>query len=824
MSENNNEKMNTSLKLRRVFVRGIARIIVFFIALHRCISKRITWQIQRKLTSVLSFGVVAVMVLTSVSVQGRQELIEEIETPAQNHNRIINYEDSVRIEVNQSQVENAQTTEKVAIADKIEETKKSIGLTEKSESKKSVVSTGGGKQNTVVSTPLTENGSKIANAVVENPVSLAKVEKMMENRGAEYREIECAYKYQFPVELGFPVESNYDGKQSTGDYVLNRVFDTEQSMKEDMESLEETEEKKETDDTSEEDSTEQTTGDETVAFRRDVWKKLLPTEPVIVEITSKEDEENDKVKDKTDENEKTETMDAGTKVESKVFETISTEQEQPKKVGTTTEESETTEAATEEESQMTEGTEEATEKELAKPKAKETTTETAKSSAREGELGNSEEEISEENTQIVNAGYYIVSGLMRENTQIYVGDITLRPTGIDGYNLIRLGEEGTFGDSVVITEDAEDREIILYFSNGDKVSSGVTFRYTKDTSAPYLTFSDENVTRLESAEYTVFCSNESDVLMDVKEQIEETPATDVGKYNYVYGDILKCTFDNVEENKISLPESFFGRVLAGCVDKAGNTSNLISQHYLIENYAPQVSFSNGELCTAPYTLWVDVVETGQIVSGIQSVECTINGTPHEIEDLRTTETFTLGTDLEVPSCMDFGLVLEEGEYMIEVTATDYAGNKTVQLLNFSVKKPELVSVFMPKEFTIHIDPQQLAGKEQIYSDDIELVNNSEFDVEVVITNVKVRVQSEVSPDGIEKDCDIYLITPDTQEQIELKKGDNEGVYTFIMPKDLMEKGMALKFIGNVTKNSDRLWKGSDISIDVQMSFSRRMSE
>ena len=158
---------------------------------------------------------------------------------------------------------------------------------------------------------------------------------------------------------------------------------------------------------------------------------------------------------------------------------------------------------------------------------------------------------------------------------------------------------------------------------------------------------------------------------------------------------------------------FMGRILANCSDKAGNTSDIVSKFYLVEPDAPVITMVEDELCTAPYTLWVNV--------------------------------------------------------------TDNAGNSSSMTRTLQVTRQELVSVYMPETFTVHIDPQQLAGKEQIFSDDITLRNNSEFDVKVTIKNVKLKVNDEMSDSGVKKDADIYLIASDTGDRILLKKGSNKNV-------------------------------------------------
>ena len=146
------------------------------------------------------------------------------------------------------------------------------------------------------------------------------------------------------------------------------------------------------------------------------------------------------------------------------------------------------------------------------------------------------------------------------------------------------------------------------------------------------------------------------------------------------------------------------------------------------------------------------------------------------------------------------------------------GNEAVVEQVIEVTEPELVSIYMPRNFTIHIDPQQLAGKEQIYSDNVELKNVSKFDVRVNIDNIVLNVNDEMSADGVLKDCDIYLIAPDTGEKIKLSKGENENIYSYCLPVEAVGDLANLRFVGTTTAGSERMWKGSDISLSLQVSF------
>ncbi len=329
-----------------------------------------------------------------------------------------------------------------------------------------------------------------------------------------------------------------------------------------------------------------------------------------------------------------------------------------------------------------------------------------------------------------------------------------------------------------------------------------------------LSFKDKGEQRLSAKERDIYCTNHTEL------EIEPDPELGVMQYHCLYGGEYTVLFAQLDTPEFSLPNDFFGSVLVGGTDEGGRMTALGEKCYLIEDHEPEIRYSVGRVCTAPYMLWVDVLEPGQMVSGIQSLTCKVNGDTYELEDMDVVEYTSLGDSLEVPSKCHFPVALQqEGTYDVEITAVDYAGNKTVKSQKVIVSKPELVSVYMQSQFTIHIDPQQLQKREQIYTDDIRLVNTSEFDVNVKIDQVTLSVKDEKTAEGV-KDCTVYLVAPDTGEKIKLSKGSNKNPYAFTLSSEETKKEGALRFVGDVTEHSDKMWKDSDISIDIQMSFEK----
>lgn len=341
---------------------------------------------------------------------------------------------------------------------------------------------------------------------------------------------------------------------------------------------------------------------------------------------------------------------------------------------------------------------------------------------------------------------------------------------------------------------------------------------TEGTGVPVLTLREEKITKIRSNNKEIFCTNDNHIQVDAS---DGRKGSDIEEICYAYSDKLKYCVEPFKETWMEVPDDFYGRIYAKCTDTESKTSAILSEYFLVEKQAPEIQFSQDAFCAAPYMFWVNIGETGHIVSGVRDVTCTVDGKLYKITDLTENESTILDKGLEVPTKCEFSIPFAEvGSHRVVVTVTDYAGNKSTKETMIQVREPELISVFMPREFAIHIDPQQLAGREQIYSDDIILKNNSNFDVKVTVKNVQVTVKDEVSDVGVKKDCSLYMIAPDTGERIPLRKGKNQGVYSYCLPKESEKQIGKLQFVGETAKGSDEMWKDSDVVITVDLGFSR----
>lgn len=767
--------------MRKKVIRSMAYVYVFFVVLARRFN--IVW--KRRLAAGSCAVVMAIALCISYfgqpverEIEGQQRVAERT---VRSHNKVLNTDTMASIEINQATVEQ-NVTDRTAV---------------------NVVRTG-------------ERGSLEQgtgrNQIVKNPVALSEIRALYENYGTRPDSVGENIRYQYPVEMGYPVDYNYDGKQTAADYVCKDIFET---ISEEQDTTEEQTTESTEQDTTEELTTESAVQDKTEELTTESTAQGTSNAATIEVTTERADTGNAETNEDTTEDatepavtqrsseEQMETENFRKNVWNVIMPTTPVEKnlsDQEKRESSKTDEK---------------SVQETTEK-------KDDISETG-DTIEESKSTDTHETTQEQDTSltIADASYFTVHGKLRAGVDAFVGDITITPTGRNGYNRLRIGEDGEFGSSVVLTKDGIDQKVTLYFTNGTDVTSGVEYTYSKDVTAPTLAFSEEGLTKIEGKDKSIYCTNNPKIAVVPKDNMDEQGQMGIDKICYVHGDKLTYVVEHFEEACLQVEDDFYGRVLANCSDKGGNTSDVVSKFYLVEQNAPVITMVEDELCTAPYTLWVDVADTGAIVSGINRISCVVNGQEYPINNADILENTMIDDGITVPSRYEFSVPFtEEGTYEVTINVTDNAGNTSSMTRTVQVTRPELVSVYMPETFTVHIDPQQLAGKEQIYSDDITLHNNSEFGVKVTIKSVELVVKDEVSDAGVKKDADIYLIAPDTGEKLLLKKGLNKQVYSYTLPQGAEGDIADLKFVGSTTEGSDAMWKDSDISIQVQLQFEK----
>lgn len=346
---------------------------------------------------------------------------------------------------------------------------------------------------------------------------------------------------------------------------------------------------------------------------------------------------------------------------------------------------------------------------------------------------------------------------------------------------------------------------------------------------PGIDFTEDGFYRLQAGSKEVYCTNRNQLAISAQAYQQASLASGDASANgkgiaqicYAYADKIKYITDGLADVKLVFPKEFYGSILAKCEDEEGASSQVLSRVVLIDPTPPDITFTKDSVCTAPYSLWMEVQEQGHILSGIKQITCKVNGEDYKIENRMVQEHTMLNEELSVPAKVAVPVMLSEaGQYTVEITAEDYAGNVTVQSKEITVTEPELVSVYMPEQFTVHIDSRRLAGKEQIFSDDITLTNTSAFDVRVKIDEIALMIRDGNRESDIQKNCQIYLIAPDTGQKIPLEKGTNTEVYAYRLPPGDSGDVANLRLTGSLTEGSEELWQDSDIMVTIKLSFEK----
>lgn len=275
----------------------------------------------------------------------------------------------------------------------------------------------------------------------------------------------------------------------------------------------------------------------------------------------------------------------------------------------------------------------------------------------------------------------------------------------------------------------------------------------------------------------------------------------------------KILFNMAETNnlKVDMPHDFYGDIAVKENLGADNDTTLAKGRVLIDASKPIVGVLSED--SARYE--IKILENGNIISGLKFVECYMDGKKIDVSSKNMTKQVCLGYNVKVPSEYVVSLNPLEGKHTLYVRVEDNAGNITEEKREISVIKQVPVSVLTLKKFVIHIDPQKLKWKEQIYSDAVLMKNMNDYDIKATISSINVKVSKE---NDKYKKCKIYMVMPDTGKKILLKNGKNDKSYSFIIPHGNQNRQKYLRFVGKIYDDKYGMWKNEDISIDMKTSY------
>lgn len=410
-----------------------------------------------------------------------------------------------------------------------------------------------------------------------------------------------------------------------------------------------------------------------------------------------------------------------------------------------------------------------------------------------------------------NENYFTVNGSKSPDGGWYNGEITISASGINGFDGI-CTEEGVVSTNLKINGDCENGQVKIYFVKGGAKTEGYLFRYSIDSTKPEITINktwyDGGVARSLSG-YTVGSGN-FHVQILVGDNLSGVRRCTYTLNGQTYTASIKNGLASIEIN-----EETIGDVVIGLEDYAGNYATATLKNVVVDYTKPSLSVnvpaSDEGVVRVPNVVTVNVSDGGAAPSGIRKIEYSIDGGQNIISEISD---YNTEASVRVP-------FYEEGTHILTVHVTDNSGNTYEYMQSIDLKPSVIICVEVPTNSTITVDPFNINGKGQIYSEEIFIKNKGNTRLEGSVETLNCQVNTGVF-NGVSKDCNIFLnldLLPN--QAFSLNKGINNNVCSFILGSSGEEENKdnaALKFNGYISTGSEELWKPRDIKIDIVFMF------
>ena len=273
-------------------------------------------------------------------------------------------------------------------------------------------------------------------------------------------------------------------------------------------------------------------------------------------------------------------------------------------------------------------------------------------------------------------------------------------------------------------------------------------------------------------------------------------------------------------------------------------SEEVNSTYYQDQQKPEISYERIEKEDGQYA-HITVSDPGDNASGIKDCQITVDGENRSLSEtavlmslLPDGQETVVKLEYEIP--LD-GDILHE----IQVQVTDNAGNVASELISMKAVN-DVIEVIIPASFNITIWPYGEKDR-QIYSDDIVICNQSNFPVDISITDVSLTVEHSLPDDfqdidGISKDCNVSLqLCQMNLEPINLllNEGNNGNIASFSLsakqegtdPQQLLQTQpvdtitnpdfAVFRLFGNVSEGSESVWQNGDLKVRLTFEFHKR---
>ena len=260
---------------------------------------------------------------------------------------------------------------------------------------------------------------------------------------------------------------------------------------------------------------------------------------------------------------------------------------------------------------------------------------------------------------------------------------------------------------------------------------------------------------------------------------------------------------------------------------------------------PEISYERIQKEDGQYA-HITVTDPGDTPSGIKEYRITMDGA---VLDEVTLSMYTLPNEQSPVLRQEFEIPLEgDALHEIQIEVTDNAGNCAGELISMRAVN-DVLEIIMPTSFPITIWPYDEEGR-QIYSSDVVICNQSNFPVDVNITNISLAVNHSLPDDfqgeeDISKDCkvDFRLRCMNTEPMnFLLTEGNNENIADFSLSarqegtdsQSLLQMQTidsitspdfaVFSLLGTVSEGSEMTWMDGDLKVKVTFEFHRQSEE
>ncbi len=314
----------------------------------------------------------------------------------------------------------------------------------------------------------------------------------------------------------------------------------------------------------------------------------------------------------------------------------------------------------------------------------------------------------------------------------------------------------------------------------------------------------------------------------LKEELVENDSE--GRFQWEYTEITSIFYSlggevfvrEGDELQLKLSESACMSLYCWGMDDYGHETDIYEMEFWLDLEAPEIRMSEIEREDGKKYLHVEIEDKGEASSGIASHSCTVNGMEARIQKYEVKQGCSSMLNPEGIRLLAYDVVLDVDKVNeVVIAAKDELGNEAVY--ETTIEQNIVLDIDMPDRIDIFMVPW--LPDQQITTNPIVITNNSMVDIDLVLTDVNVRVRRAEGEDIEQKSCTLLLKIEAPGSEIEpviLSEGDSENLFSVHIPGKESEDGgnreVSLVLSGNITEGSEELWRDGDLKVTISFSF------